>query len=442
MDAEAGENEPGESFARNTWYSGYLASNLAGGLTTPLIPLFVTLYLGLNVFYVGITSATASAASVPALILWGQLSDRYRKRKIFIMIGFLGGFISLLPIVFAHSILPYILVLVAFQVVAMASVPVSTMILIENSSEDKWSGVMGKFNFVSSIGTVLGLASGTAFITFFSYLGSELLVYIYVISAFTYLVAAIIIFIVIPEPRRTVSRHALNNVHSVRIIERIRFFPSTVIHFIGYKEGRVKTSRELKFFLFCTFFLMFAFQLFFVAYPVFMIEKLGAGDFEIFLLYILNSSLGAVTYQLTGRISTRLGTRNMLALALAVRTIVFGTIGLATMMMNQSDFWIVVSLLVYGAIGSMWSFIGIAETTSVSAMSAKSLRGKAIGYYNSLNGVGQIFGGVLSGIISLYLGYSVDFILAAVLVIIGASMILRLTPGKNRAVQATATVNT
>ena len=58
-----------ESFSHNTWYLGYLTSNISGGLTTPLIPLFITVYLGMNVFYVGITSAIASAASVPALII-------------------------------------------------------------------------------------------------------------------------------------------------------------------------------------------------------------------------------------------------------------------------------------------------------------------------------------------------------------------------------------
>ena len=85
-----------ENYSNNSWYLGYLASNAAGGLTTPLIPLFITFYLGLNVFDVGITSAIASSASVPALIFWGLLSDRYKKRKVFILVGFIGGFISYL----------------------------------------------------------------------------------------------------------------------------------------------------------------------------------------------------------------------------------------------------------------------------------------------------------------------------------------------------------
>ncbi|MCL4452027.1 MAG: MFS transporter [Candidatus Thermoplasmatota archaeon] len=420
----------GENYSNNSWYLGYLSSNAAGGLTTPLIPLFITFYLGLNVFDVGITSAIASAASVPALIFWGLLSDRYKKRKVFILVGFMGGFISLLPMLYVHALMSYILVLIAFQVVSMASVPVSTMILIENSSEDKWPAVMGRFNFVASMGTVIGLAFGTVFIAFFANKSSELLVNIYMISAFIYLLSAIIIFLAIPEPNRTISRRKLSDIHSIRIIERIRFFPSTIIHFAGLREGRAPLGRDLKFYLFCTFLLMFAFQLFFVPYPVFAIEHLGASEVEIYIMYILNSGLGAFTYQYTGRINNRIGIRKSLAFALVTRIVIFSIFGAVSFIMFQSALWLIFALIVYGALGSLWSFIGIAETASVTLISPKARRGKTIGYYNSLNGAGQIFGGLLSGIISEYAGYSIDFLIAAVLVIVGTSLILKRTPSK------------
>jgi MFS family permease len=433
------ETDPAEeNYSNHSWYLGYLSSNAAGGLTTPLIPLFITFYLGLNVFDVGITSAIASAASVPALIFWGLLSDRYKKRKVFILVGFMGGFISLLPMLYVHALMSYILVLIAFQVVSMASVPVSTMILIENSSEDKWPAVMGRFNFVASMGTVIGLAFGTIFLVFFASKSSELLVNIYIISAFIYLLSAIIIFLAIPEPKRTIPRRKLADIHSIRIIERIRFFPSTIIHFTGLREGKAPLGRDLKFYLFCTFLLMFAFQLFFVPYPVFAIEHLGASEVEIYIMYILNSGLGALTYQYTGRINNRIGVRKSLAFALVTRIVIFSVFGAVSFIMFQSALWLIFALIVYGALGSLWSFIGIAETASVTLISPKARRGKTIGYYNSLNGAGQIFGGLLSGIISEYAGYSIDFLIAAILVIIGTSLILKRTPSKLNRVAVTS----
>ena len=417
-----------ESFSHNTWYLGYLTSNISGGLTTPLIPLFITVYLGLNVFYVGITSAIASAASVPALIMWGLLSDRYRRRKIFILIGFFGGFISLLPMIYVRNVIDYIAVLVAFQVVVMACVPVSTMILIENTTEDRWSSVMGRFNFIASIGTVLGLAGGIAFIYYFADIGGRIFLYVYVIAAFVYLVSAIIISIAIPEPKKKLERRRLANLHSTRIMERVRFFPTNVIHFFGLNEGKNRIDRKLKTYLFFTFFLMFSFQMFFVPYPVFVITKLNASTIEIYILYIMNSALGTITFQLTGRVSTRMGLRKMLGTVLMVRIAVFGMTAGIAYIMSPDTTWLIVAILIYGLIGSLWSFIAIAETASVSVMSMKNTRGKAIGYYNSLNGAGQIFGGLLSGAVSLYLGYSMDFLIAAIMVAVGTLMIVRLTP--------------
>ncbi|EQB70226.1 MAG: hypothetical protein AMDU1_APLC00069G0013, partial [Thermoplasmatales archaeon A-plasma] len=62
------------SSSGHAWFISYLLSNVSGGLTSPLIPLFVVIYLHYSVVYVGIISSLSSAASVPALIFWGNLS--------------------------------------------------------------------------------------------------------------------------------------------------------------------------------------------------------------------------------------------------------------------------------------------------------------------------------------------------------------------------------
>jgi len=150
-----------EPISGRKWFLGYFLSNLAGGITSPLIPMYVLIYLHSNVFYVGLTSALVSAAGVPFLIFWGNISDRLGLRKVFILLGFLGGGVSLLGIAFANSVLIYIAVLAVFQIVIMASVPVSTMIIIENTSRESWPNMMSTFSMVSSAGTVLGLSIGT-----------------------------------------------------------------------------------------------------------------------------------------------------------------------------------------------------------------------------------------------------------------------------------------
>ena len=75
--------------------------------------------------------------------------------------------------------------------------------------------------------------------------------------------------------------------------------------------------------------------------------------------------------------------------------------------------------------GLFWSFISISWSTSISKLALPENRGKAIGYYNSFLGIGQIISGVTAGLLALYLGYSITFALAAITVLSGAALLIR-----------------
>ena len=184
------------------WFTSYLFSNVSGGLTSPLLPLFVVLYLHASVIEVGTISSIASAASVPALIFWGNLSDSIGKRKIFLLIGFFGSFLSLLLILIVNTIGMYALTLVVFQVLAMASTPVATLLILESTVEKRWPNVMSNFNTVSYVGLVAGLGIGTVMLNLYGNANSHFLPELYVISAFIYLLAGISAWILLPEPRK------------------------------------------------------------------------------------------------------------------------------------------------------------------------------------------------------------------------------------------------
>ena len=412
----------------NSWFVSYLFSNISGGLTSPLIPLFVVLYLHSNVELVGITSSIASAATVPALIFWGNLSDRIGKRKIFILIGFIGSFASLLLILVVHTLGMYLATLIIYQVIAMASTPVATLLILENTMEKKWPDVMSSFNIVSYVGIVVGLATGTLILGAYAAEGASALPLLYLLSAIVYLVAGIAALILLPEPRRRLPRNSrsLNRVFSFRMVERNRFFPNAVIHNPnpGKKEGK-KLSGRTKKYIVMTSYLMFAFQLFFVPFPVFVLDKLGGTETEVFIMYLANNIASAMAFRLSGRSVNNMGIPRTLFMALGSRIIIISTMaGMSFFFLGDS--WLLwAAISVYGAMGFFWSFISVSWVTSISHLAIPENRGKAVGYYNSLLGVGQIFGALLSGIVAFDFGYSWDFLAALTAVVIGALVILR-----------------
>ncbi|WP_048074034.1 MFS transporter [Ferroplasma acidarmanus] len=406
---------------------GYVFSNLAAGLTTPLIPLFIVFYLKSNVEFVGLVSAISSLASVPALIVWGNLSDKIKRRKIFIIIGFVGSFLSLLLVLVVHTVSTYMSMLILFQIVAMASVPVSTLLILENSDKSSWSNVMGKFNSYSAIGTVLGLGIGVLILTFFSGMGRKLIPYLYIVAAWFYLVAGIISILVLKEPKTEISRGKIGYLFALHAIERVRYFPTHLVHIPG-KENKIKIPDHLKLYLITTLILMMGFQLFFIPYPVFVIDRMNASENDIYIMYLLNSLFSAATFIPAGRYINYIGSNRMLSISTSIRVVLFLVMGVVSFFVFDTVGYLLLFIVMYGVFGAIWSFIGISEITSISNMATTLIRGKVIGYYNSLNGVGQIIGAGLSGFIAYDIGYSFDFILSAIIVLSGLLIIFYSKP--------------
>lgn len=430
------EKIPERKFSRNpgsglehAWFTSYLFSNISGGLISPLIPLFVVLYLHSNVGYFGIVSAVSSAASVPALIFWGNLSDRLKKRKIFILIGFIGSFLSLLLIVVAKTLEMYMITLVIFQFVAVASTPVATILILESTVEKKWPNVMSTFNIFSYIGLISGLALGLVLMDAYADLGYGILPDLYIVAAVIYLAAGISAIFLLPEPVRKLHRNTgpLSNIFSLRTTEKIRYFPSQVIHTITFRKnnGTKKLAGRTKKYIFYTGFLMFAFQLFFIPFPVFMIDKLGGTQNEIFIMYLLNDLASAVAFLFSGKLLNTIGIGKTLGIALFSRVGIIFMATLLALFFDSISFSIYFGVAIYSIMGLFWSFISISWSTSISKLALPENRGKAIGYYNSFLGIGQIISGVSAGLIALYFGYSVTFALAAITVLAGGVLLVR-----------------
>ena len=415
------------------WYLAYIFSNMSAGLLTPMIPLFISLYFRQNVVFVGIASSLSSLSSVVALILWGNISDNVKKRKIFILIGFMGSFLSLFFIMFTTNILDYIGILVVYQFFAMASVPVSTLLVIENEIESQWSKTVAVFSAISTVGTVVGLSLGLVIVVR-NPSSIEILKDIYLISAFIYLVAFILAYFLLKESSTKIRRSRIPNIFSVRSFERTRYAPSYVVHIVrlfGKKKG-AKTSRSLMLYIILCGLLMVGFQTFFTPYPVFLIDKYNATEDIVYTMYLLNSAFSVVSFNLSGNYIKKRSLQKAIYIPLAVRMVVFAATSIIPFLGLYSFGYMILIILIYGAMGFVWSYISITQITSVTTMADMETRGRAIGYYNSILGVGQIIGAFISGYIVIYLGFGGDFMIAAFIVAIGYIGSLKIKAGVNQ----------
>ncbi len=413
-----------ETISGNKWFTGYFFSNLASGIISPLIPLYVLLYLHMSVFYVGVASAVISAASVPFLIFWGNLSDKFGRRKIFIVFGFLGGGTSLFGIVMATNIWTFVGILALFQVAVMASVPVSTMIIIENSSKESWPTVMSRFNMVAAAGNVTGLAAGALSIIWIS-AHTAFLIDLYLVAAVIYIIAGVLVQIMIPEPARNLPRHRLSGIYSIRLTEKLRYFPSTMIHIIspGTRKERSLPVGVWSFLISASV-LMFAFQIFFVPFPAYMIDIQKSSDFIIYMMYLGNAIFGAFTYGLSGAAVNEFGPRKILIASVLVRAVIFGITSIIAFEYILGNTTVLALIIMYSVLGGIWSLISISQLSILSNGVNAKVKGKALGYYNSLTGVGQIVAAVAAGYLSITVGYGATFGFSVISVIAAAAFVM------------------
>ena len=235
--------------------------------------------------------------------------------------------------------------------------------------------------------------------------------------------------LVLKEPKRKINREKINFLYTVRVIERIRYIPTHILHIPKIEnEKRIRIPSYLKKYLIMALIFMMGFQLFFVPYPVFMIREFNATNNEIYIMYLLNSLMSATTYMPASRYMNYIGSNRMLSYAVLLRIVLFVVIGIISFFIINNIFYLIFYIFMYGFFGAIWSFIGLSEVTSISNMSDASVRGKVVGFYNSFNGIGQIIGSGLSGIIAVSIGYSGDFFIAALVVLSGFIILLKTNP--------------
>ena len=198
-----------------------------------------------------------------------------------------------------------------------------------------------------------------------------------------------------------------------------------MIHTISFKKSGRKLAPRTKLYIFYTCFLMFGFQLFFIPFPVFMIDFLHASSTVVVIMYLLNNVASTVAFRISGRTINRMGVSRALSMALFSRVGILGFSTVLAVLLISFRFSLELAIMCYTLMGFFWSFISISWVTSISKLAIPENRGKAIGYYNSFLGVGQIGSGVVSGYVSYALGYGMEFLLAALAVLVGGIRLVR-----------------
>ncbi|MBA3046525.1 MAG: MFS transporter [Candidatus Thermoplasmatota archaeon] len=420
------------------WFYSYLPTNMAGGCFDSLLPVFIVLALNGSVGDVALVSIAASFTAVPSLIFWGKASDFMKWRKHFIVLGFLGRAIAYTAMGFSVGTHSLLFASILMGLLASASTPAMSILILESFRKEHWSEKIGLFNNIAGIGNLAGIALGFVWIAMApTWFGLETsLRLLFLLNAVLALVGTWLAFILIIEPEEKISRETFHE-HLFQIFrwaqDRGRYLPERVHHF--FRFGHLKNLRRehsgkggyVGWFLASTFIYNIGAVGFFTIAPVFLIVELRLGGALVFILSFIQALASTLLFKSVGRFSDHGNKPRLLFLAKTARFFIFGLYVAVIPILAISELGAVAFLiLLHLAMGATWAIIADTQLPIAVGSEQDEHKGSHAGVFNASVGLGAIAGGAIGGIVATSVGFASSILLCSC-IILASAIVLRLT---------------
>lgn len=410
---------------RQTWFYAYLPNGMAGGATSPLIPLF-TRVLGGSVADVGAVAAAASIASVPAFIGWGNLSDRLHRRKAFVLVGFLGTALSLLVMGLSRGVSDFYLANLLAGVLGAASAPVGTVLILETTKQEGWASRIAVFSRIGGIGWITGLALGVAWLEVAPLEETGGMRALFVIGAALALLSGLLAWRWIGEPSETVERRRVDLIDYHWRVEHLRYLPTRILHLLDLRNHLGKPHRyprALRRYLGIVFLLFSGFTAFYAIFPVYLRDIAGLSTPQIFAVFIASQIASAVAYGRVGSWIRDRGGRRVQLYASAARAGLFPAFLLLPLLPGGPVATFAMILAFHGLVGLCWAAINVAGSTLVSELAPPGDRSGVMGAFNAVQGFGAILGPLAGGFIAHLFGFSAGIFASSAFIVAGVLLL-------------------
>lgn len=332
-------------------------NDMGSDMIYPIWPLFVTSVLGANMTVLGLIDGLGEAIVSISKAVSGYMSDRLRKRKIFIWTGYLFGSASRI----GYALSTAWQYLIPFRILDRAgkirSAPRDAIVADISESRNRGKH-FGFLKAMDNLGAVVGII---ICIIFFKYLGYKNL---FLIAAIPSAIGAVLIMAVIKEKK----------------IKRDGLYKG-----ISFKD----IDRNFRVFLFLS--AIFALGSFSYSFLLVFAEKFGFQVAFVPVLYLIFTAIASLFSIPFGKLVDRIGGK-------AVLLISFTSWGLTCLsfILFQSYIAIIFSFILYGIHKGS---IEPSQKTLVSALAPKGYRASSLGGFQMVVGLSALPSSLLAGIL-------------------------------------------
>jgi len=366
-------------------------TDVSSEMIFPLLPIFVTTILGASKEVVGLIEGIADSMSSIFDILVGYFSDKFRRRKDFVVAGY--SLSSVVKIGIALSTTWWhVLIMRGLERVGKGLRTAPRDSIIAASVDKKTRGkAFGLHRSMDTLGAVIGPVFAYIILKFAgeSEAGYRSVFYSALIPAF---IAVAVIILFVREPRK-----------KVEIPKKHPFW-----------ESLGKTSAEYKKFLLVS--VLFSLAYFSFAFFILRAVDIGVKPEDVILLYVLYNIIYMLSAIPSGSLSDRIGRKPVIGGAFLLYGVV--CLGFAF----ASAWWHAAVLFsLYGI------FVATDESVNkayISDLEPDEIRGMALGAYNTTVAAAYLPASILVGVLWSTMGPVVSFGVAAVIAVISAAALM------------------
>jgi len=374
--------------SKNVFVLGLVSffNDVASEMIYPIVPIFLTSVLGAPVAIVGLIEGIAESTASVLKVISGWLSDKWQKRKPFIIAGYSFSAISKIILSLAYS-WPFVLLARFIDRFGKGTRTSSRDALITESSEDKVRGrAFGFHRTLDTLGAVVGPLIALLAIHFLDN-NFRLIFFLAFIPAF---IGILLLLFFVKEKKK--EANSLNTFH------------------FNWRE----LNPSFKIFLLIS--LIFALGNSSDAFLILRAQNLGLSLILVVLAYVFFNFTYAIFSMPAGIISDKIGPKKVLLAGFLLFSIVYLFFGLV-----HSSLLLWLLFPIYGIYMALTEGVGKAY---ISNLVPQEKIGTAFGVYQTAIGLCTFFASLIAGLLWTFIDVSTPFIFGSMMALISAFLFI------------------
>jgi MFS family permease len=388
------------------WFIAFFFHEMAFGLLSVFLPLYVTLQLGGNLTDVGVMVAGANFVAVPFSFFWGYLCDKTQRYRIYILISFLAVTVLLFVFSLITNILLLIIIYATVAIFHVAHEAPKNVLISESYSRPDWERSFGTYEALTESGWLAGLLLGFG-LSGYGLAGASIIL----VSSALSLAAFALALALVEDPVLVFERQLVALERVVGFAQRGLSIASKALDGEQVKEHLRNESAAI----FCIGLLAFslATSMLFTPLPVFFSDTLGLPQSVVFIVFTF-SSLGSLAgYVWSGRKGQRLNNKRVVRNANLVR-------GALSLLLITAVVWFSIPTLTLAVtalaiMGAAYGFFLI----SVLSLSMELIPEGKAGMFNAIIGLGGAVGCYFGTYIAQSYNFQTLFVVSSIGFLLG-----------------------